>query len=123
MMCVLSKFGSGVGAGRWQLIVMGDPFNSGMHAKGVRQELIRRTRPDLLRPVHIDFGVMSAEGIKAADRGGTSDPYVAPSSLSTPPTQLWVHSHACMHAQFPSQRSLQHSAGVCVCVCVCVHEC
>ena len=74
MMCVLSKFGAGAGAGRWQLIVMGDPMHGSMDCKGARAELIRRTRPDLLRPVHVDFGVISAHGIKAADRGGTSDP-------------------------------------------------
>lgn len=77
MMAVLSRFNAGSAAGRWQMIVMGDPMEHAPTSESVvRHALIKRTRPDLLRPVHIDFGVLSAKGIKAADRGGTSDPYV-----------------------------------------------
>jgi hypothetical protein len=77
MIGVLSRFNAGAGAGRWQLIVMGDPMSHApTSASVVRSALIQRTRPDLLRRIHVDFGVISGHGLKAADRGGTSDPYV-----------------------------------------------
>jgi len=76
MMCVLSRFSGGGAAGRWQLIAMGDPITNDLHASSVRRALVQRTRPDLLRPVHINFGVISGRGLKACDNGKSSDPYV-----------------------------------------------
>ena len=40
----------------------------------VRQKLIQETRPDLLRPIHVQLGVIAGRNLKICDKN-SSDPY------------------------------------------------
>eukprot|EP00039_Didymoeca_costata_P022283 m.4199 g.4199 ORF g.4199 m.4199 type:complete len:572 (-) comp2920_c0_seq1:85-1800(-) len=73
LMAVLTQYAPG----RWTMAPLGaaspaDPTSSHRFA---RELLIEHMRPDLTRPVTIDFGVICGKDLAAMDRGGTSDPF------------------------------------------------
>ena len=70
-MAVLQRYGADR---RFNLIPLGQPMDRApSDSSVVRAEIIKRTRPDLLRPICVKMGAIAGRGLKACD-GKTSDP-------------------------------------------------
>lgn len=72
LMCCITRYGPQ----QWSMVPLGVPcFGDPDNSEFARRSLIHATRPDLMRPVRITFGVLKGNGLVACDKGGTSDPF------------------------------------------------
>jgi len=71
MMAVFTQYQPGL----WSMAPVGAATDQDVtNSKFARNFLVAQTRPDLLRPVTIDFGVISGRNLASMDSNGKSDP-------------------------------------------------